>query len=224
MPQLTEMRKKTAPVEALEQTSSPQGAEKVGGQVDTSSSTGPLQFVGSASLALQQYFAPQGSDFEDTHLFDLEVWAIETGYRDAELEMQGSRLNGQDYGITDPSEGDNGFLNNGHRFDLQEWIMETRYRDDDIEFQGGQPDKQGHRITDFTFDNGLSGNRLLGMHSPAPVPRFKNNGMPLMSSAEVRPFQNLQSPQAASKSEQAPANIISPYFNNDQIPHISATD
>ncbi|KAK5675273.1 hypothetical protein LTS10_012035 [Elasticomyces elasticus] len=224
MPHLTEMMKKTAPLEALEQTSSAQVAEKVGGQVDTSSSTGPLQFVGSASLALQQYFAPQGSDFEDTHLFDLEVWAIETGYRDAELEMQGSRLDGQGYGITDPIEGDNGFLNNGHRFDLQEWVMETRYRDDDTDFQGGQPDKQGHRITGLIFDNGLSSNRLLGMQNPASVPTIKNNGMPLMSPTEMRPFQNLHSPQAASKSEQTPANNDSPYFNNDQKPYISTTD
>ncbi|KAK4945903.1 hypothetical protein LTR10_014995 [Elasticomyces elasticus] len=67
-PNSSEVMKKTGPLEALRQTSSAQGAGNEG---------------------VQQYFAPDGADFEDTHLFDLEVWAIETGHRDAELEMQG---------------------------------------------------------------------------------------------------------------------------------------
>ncbi|KAK5747369.1 hypothetical protein LTR17_000008 [Elasticomyces elasticus] len=206
MPQSTEKMKKTAPLEALEQTSSAQGAEKVGGQVDASRFTRPLQFVGSASLALQQYFAPDGAEFEDTHLFDLEVWAIETGHRDAELRMrmQGGRFNGQGYSITDPII-DNGFLRN--RYD----VISNAFG------MIGNHDK---------FRGMLAGGerRLLGMHSPATVPRFKNNGMSLMSSAELERFGNLHWPQAASKSEQTPANIDSPYIKKDQISHISATD
>ncbi|KAK3636555.1 hypothetical protein LTR56_005380 [Elasticomyces elasticus] len=115
MPQKSRTMKKNGSPKALEQTSTAQEAEKVDGQVDASSTTGPLQFVGSASLALQQYFAPEGADFEDTHLFDLELWAIETGHRNAELEMQDGRLDGQGYGITDPMF-DNGLLSN--RYDV----------------------------------------------------------------------------------------------------------
>ncbi|KAK5690605.1 hypothetical protein LTR97_012160 [Elasticomyces elasticus] len=183
---------------------SAQGAGNEGVQVGASSPTGPLQFVGSASLALQQYFAPDGADFEDTHLFDLEVWAIETGHRDAELEMQGGWLDGQGYGITDPIL-DNGLLHNSHdaTSDLFS-IIENHNRPRGM-LAGGE-------------------RRLLGMHSPVTVPRFRNNGMPLMSSAELERFGNPHWPQAATKSEQTPANIDSPYIYNDQISHISAAE
>ncbi|KAK4896457.1 hypothetical protein LTR27_005672 [Elasticomyces elasticus] len=203
-PNLSEVMKKTGPLEALRQTSSVQGAGNVGVQVGAPSPTGSLQFVGSASLALQQYFAPDGADFEDTHLFDLQVWAIETGRRDAELAMQGGRLDGQGYSITDPII-DNGLFSN--KYDVTSNLFGTI----------GNHDKPRGMLAGGE-------RRLLGMHSPATVPRFKNNGMPLMSFAEMRPFQDLHWPQAASKSEETLANTDSPYINNDQISHISATD
>ncbi|KAK5690935.1 hypothetical protein LTR17_025823 [Elasticomyces elasticus] len=203
MPHLSEMMKKTGSPKALHQKSTAQGAEEVNGQVDASSPTGVLGFVGTSGQAVNMYSPPKDDDFEDAQQFDLNEWAIETRHRDAEIDIQGGRLDGQGYGITDHIEGNNGMLNDG--FDATSNLFGM------IGIQGKPLDiLAGGKAQPFT------------MHSPAAVRRFGNNGTPFLPAASETPMQGLHARLSASKSKDTPANSGTPYFNNAHgRPHIS---